>query len=410
MLRSKFSAYINSEWASLLVFPFWPLIGFLIAIRNFSFKSSKYVILAFFVLYGFTVIYLKSDLYTTYLGFKQFVSEFGTISFKKLNDLYREDDIDILQKIIVFIVSLFTKDVRILFSVYALIFGFLYIKGINLVYPFYKLNKNPNAWLMLFLLILVIPITALGNFRFFSAVWIFFIGAFNVVYYKDYKYLAIVFLSVLMHFGLSAASVLLLIYLAVGNRNNIYIPLVIVSFIIPSFAGDIINHLGTYLGGGFENRTSSYLNEDYVDQIRNVDFSWFLTFRNYLMDYYIYIMYIVSFYFWSKVENKGVQNLFSFSLLLLAFTNFVIDVPSLGIRYRGIFQLFAFTFLFFAMLYKYISVKKLNVLAAISLIPLIFHFIITLRVASENINVCLLLPTPFPFMGDPISVWSLFDY
>jgi len=147
-----------------------------------------------------------------------------------------------------------------------------------------------------------------------------------------------------------------------------------------------------------------------VDQIRNVDFSWFLTFRNYLMDYYIYIMYIVSFYFWSKVENKGVQNLFSFSLLLLAFTNFVIDVPSLGIRYRGIFQLFAFTFLFFAMLYKYISVKKLNVLAAISLIPLIFHFIITLRVASENINVCLLLPTPFPFMGDPISVWSLFDY
>ena len=110
---------------------------------------------------------------------------------------------------------------------------------------------------------------------------------------------------------------------------------------------------------------------------------------------------------WPKIENKGAQNIFSFSLLFLAFTNFVIDVPSLGIRYRGLFQLFAFAYLFFAMYYKYIKTSELRFYATLCLIPLIFHFIITLRVSSDNINACLLLPTPFPLMGNPVSIWSL---
>jgi hypothetical protein len=194
---------------------------------------------------------------------------------------------------------------------------------------------------------LIVPITSIGNFRFFSAIWIFFIGAYLVIYSKKYIYLLLCFVSVLMHFGLLAANLLLIAYLLIGNRKYIYLVFLIISFLVSQFAGDYILQLASGLGGNFELKANTYLNEDYIEALQQREYAWFMTLLPKLILYFIYIMFAFSYYLWPKVRNEGANNLFFFSLVLLIFTNFVIDVPSLGKRYTMIFELFAFAYLIF---------------------------------------------------------------
>ena len=196
---------LSKESASLFLFLLWPFMGFLLALRNFHQKSSRIVVLMFFVVYGFTIVSdrIGSDLYANLNTFKLYVFEPDSFLITLLTGLFQENGtLDIIQKLIVFFVSRLTDDARYLFAVYALILGFVYLKGTTLLYKKYLNNKNPNSWIMLFFMTLIVPITSIGNFRFFSAIWIFFIGAFLVIYSKKYIYILVCFISVLMHFGL----------------------------------------------------------------------------------------------------------------------------------------------------------------------------------------------------------------
>lgn len=408
--RTKISTLLDHEAASLFVFVLWPFLGFLFAIRNYNQKISRAVILLFFVLYGFIIVNDRdgADLYSNYLRFSQYVIEPDSYFWVLINGLFKQDGtLDIIQKLIVFFVSRVTSNVNYLYLVYALIFGYVYLKGISLLHKFYNNNRNINSWLMLFMFVLIIPITSIGNFRFFSAVWIFFIGAYHVVLYKNYKFLFVALLSVFMHFGLIAANLLLIIYLILGNRNKLYLIIIAFSFLIPSIAGDLIVSVANNFGGGFEDKANEYLSADSFEIVANKQLSWFLTLRPKLIIYYIYLMYIVSYFIWPKQKDEGMNNLFSFSLLFFAFTNFVIAVPSLGGRYLGIFELFAFSYLCFAMFYRYQYDKKLSIYSYLGLIPLLLHFIITFRTSAETINIWLLSPMPFPFIGDPVAVWTI---
>lgn len=400
---------LSKESASLLLFLLWPFMGFLLALRNFHQKSSRVVVLMFFVVYGFTIVSdrIGSDLYANLNTFKLYVFEPDSFLITLLTGLFQENGtLDIIQKLIVFFVSRLTDDARYLFAVYALILGFVYLKGTTLLYKSYLNNKNPNSWIMLFFMTLIVPITSIGNFRFFSAIWIFFIGAYLVIYSKKYIYLLLCFVSVLMHFGLLAANLLLIAYLLIGNRKYIYLVFLIISFLVSQFAGDYILQLASGLGGNFELKANAYLNEDYIEALQQREYAWFMTLLPKLILYFIYIMFAFSYYLWPKVRNEGANNLFFFSLVLLIFTNFVIDVPSLGKRYAMIFELFAFAYLIFSTGYKYGSIRKIKLPFYLGIIPLLLHFVFTLRTGSETINAWLFLPTPLPFMGDPISLWT----
>ena len=410
--KSKFETFIEHNAASLFVFVLWPFLGFIIAIRNYDQKLSKYVVLMFFAFYGLLIVNdtVGADLYTNYIRFKQYSLEPNSYFWVLINGLFKEDGtLDLLQKLIMFFVSRITSNVNILYLVYSCIFGYVYLKGIDLLHDFYKNHKNINSWLMLVMFVLIIPITSIGNFRFFSAVWIFFVGAYNVIYFKNNKFLIIAFLSAFMHFGLIAANLLLVIYLLLGNRNKLYLILIAFSFLIPNIAGDFIVSIANNFGGGFEDKANEYLSPDSFEILANKRLSWFLTLRPKLILYYIYLMYIVSYFYWPKQKNEGLNNIFSFSLLFFSFSNFVIAVPSLGGRYLGIFELFAFSYLCFAMFYRYQNYNKLSVYSYLALIPLLLHFFVTFRTSSETINIWLFTPNPLPFIFDPVAVWTIIE-
>jgi hypothetical protein len=406
---SKIKALLGNNEASLFVFILWPFLGFLIALSNYNQKTSKIVVLAFFALYGFTIVRETGggDLNANYMRFCNYLTEPDSFFFTLINGLFKEDGtMDLIQKFIVFFVSRFTSNVQILFLVYSIIFGYFYLKGVDLLHSFHSQKKSFNSWLMLLIFILIIPITNIGNFRFFSAVWIFFIGAYQVVVYKDNRCIIFALCSVLMHFGLIAANIILIIYVFFGNNNKLYLLLIVLSFLIPEFAGDLILQLSNKLGGGFEDKASDYLNIDYIENSSSQNLKWFLTLRPKLLLYYVYFMYVISYYFWSNQKNETTNNIFSFSLLFYAFTNFVIDVPSLGSRYLGIFNLFAYAYLFFANYFHFTN-NKISVYSYLAFLPLILHLNVSARMAFDTINIWLLAPNPFPFVGDPISVWSV---
>lgn len=404
---SKIKSLFN-EYGALLMFILWPFWGFIIACFNFRNTLSKTIIILFFILYGFTIVndQIGFDLYTNSLAFKQFVAQPDSYFFELFTNLFKQDkNLDIFQRLLSFTVSRFTSDENILFALYSLVFGFLYIKGLSLLYK----NERSNKLLIIIYLFIVFtyPVTSIGNFRFFSAIWIFFIGAYHVLFEKSYKYLFVCFLAMLMHFGLGVANLLLLLYLLIGNKDIYYFVLVIASFIIPSFFDAYIVSFSNKLGSGFEDKANMYLNEDYVYAVKNQSFVWFLTARQQFLNFYLFIVLSVSYYLKLKFSNIKLNNFFQFSLLLLSFSNFTINVPSLGSRYMGIFQLFAFTFIYLFSLN--IDKQKINFWIYLGLIPLALQIMIMLRFAADTINIWLLTPTPLPLIGNEQSVWNIIE-
>lgn len=404
---SKIKSLFN-EYGALLMFILWPFWGFIIACFNFRNTLSKTIIILFFILYGFTIVndQIGFDLYTNSLAFRKFVSLPNSYFFELFTNLFKEDkNLDIFQSLLAFSISRITNNEKVLFAIYSLVFSLLYIKGLSLLY---RGEKNNNLVNIIYLFIISLyPVTSIGNFRFFSAIWIFFIGAYYVIYLKNYKYLFVCLMAMLMHFGLGVANVLLILYLLIGNKNIVYISLVIASFILPSFFDSYIISFSNKLGGGFEDKVGMYLNEEYVSIIQSQSFAWFLTARQQFLNIYLFIVMTVSYILHYKSSNIKLNNYFQFSLLLLSFSNFTINVPSLGSRYMGIFQLFAFTFFYLFSLN--IDKKKINFWITLGLLPLVLHLLIMLRFASDTINIWLLAPTPLPFAGDEVSIWSLIE-
>jgi hypothetical protein len=402
-IRSKYTTGIA-------IFLIWPFLGFLYSIKNFDNINARRLIIGFFALYGFTIIndQYTSDLHSNFRLLQEYALYSGSYWSLIFGNLFKDQaSLDFIQKSIVYAISRFTSKEGYLFATYSIIFGIFYIKASVILYDFYLNNKNLNAWIILLLFLLIIPITTIGNFRFFSAVWIFFVGAFHVLYKNEKKYLWIAFSAVAMHFSLIGANLLLLCYLWLGNRKKLYLTIALISFFLPNILGSFIQQNIGFLGFAFEDKANIYLNEDYVSYLSSTQASWFIILRGLLVKYFIIFM-LVKFYFFTKnkLPNQGMQNLFSFTLILLSFTNLATNVPSLGGRYSGIFQLFALTYIFLFITINYRQTRVLSNYTYIALIPLLLHFIVTLRQASETINFWLLLPSPLPFIGDPISLFK----
>lgn len=388
---SSVSSYRNY----FLLFVIWPFMAFITALSNYRHKEAKRIVYLFLIYYGLTFViaqtgmdsyqYVRRFEYNATLPFSDF--------FKIVSGLYSSDTtVDILEPFISFIVSRFTDDYRFLFAAYAALFGFFYLKSINLLYSRYEKNPGWNSLIFMIFFIIVIPITSINAPRMWIAAWMFFFGAYHVILNRDPRYFLLTFGGCLMHWSYILVNVILVIYYFVGNRNFIYFPIVLLSFIFPNGLVPFFTWASGNSGAALQLRYSGYSSEDYnlavMEDLQQT--RWFVNISNDIVFYYLLFALIIIYLMHRKLMNLTAENnLFSFLLLFLAFVNFGTPFPDFA-RFKIIFLLFA-TFYIFLFLMK-LPGNRINLLTISGLFPMALFTAIQFRVGSDVINSWIFMP------------------
>ena len=394
----------SNERYSFILFLIWPFLAFILAIINYSRKESRQIVYLFLVYYGFTFV-IQNDLvdssrYALSLKINAQLpfSEF----FRVVGGLYNSDtSVDIYEPFVSFLVSRFTNNHGVLFGVYTAVFAFFYLGSINLLHDRYRQNPGWNTITFLAFFVMVIPVTTINGVRMYTAAWIFFYSAYHVVMERNAKYLILALASSLVHFSFMSANIVLLVYYFAGNRNLIYLPITVASFILPGFIAPFLQSISRSMGGALQNRVEGYTSENYIyaQQESLAQSSWFLQISNNLIFYYLILSIIfIQIRYGSLMKENSEKNLFSFLLLFLSFVNFGMPIPSFGERFQALFFLFAtmYIFLFFLKL----PGNRIYLMTLIGLFPMLLYTLINFRLGSESISAWILAPG----LGSPLFV------
>jgi EpsG family len=410
-IRVLFDSKALKHNASLIIIFFlWPFAAFLLALKSFRTKQSRIIILLFLVLFGLTFIIGSEglDSFRNAALFKDISNRpFGDF-FLIVSKIYVTDKtLDLLLTMIFFVLSRFTNDYHFLFGLFALIFGYVYLKSINLLYQQYKGSRNINALILLAFFSFIIPIFSINGFRFWTASWIFFYGAYHVVVYKDKRYFIVSLLAAMVHFSLLSANLVLFIYIVTGNRNYIYYPLLLLSFISPDLIINSIDKISSVLSLGFQTKIALYNNQDYIERVKQ-EFEvtrWFIKWHIQLIYFYLYFA-ITALHLQLKplIKDERIENLYSFTILFLCFVNFTSGIPSF-FRFGIIFFLFGVVYVFMAFLK--IRFTKLHFVTMLGLFPMLLYSLVVFRQGSETLNVWLFAPMPLPIISQAISFYEL---
>jgi hypothetical protein len=379
----------------LILFIIWPFLAFIIALLTYSRKEARTVVFFFLVYFGLNFVY--ENVFVDASRYVESLRQAATLPIsdfsKSVTSLYSDTTVDIVEPFVTFIISRFTINGGVFYAVWAAIFAFFYLKSVNSLHDRYQLSPGTNALIFMAFFVLIQPVTKVGGIRMPIATWIFFLGAYHLVLYRDPKYLLLTLASCLVHWSFLTANALLLIYLLAGNRNLIYFPIVIVSFILPQVAAPYFESTANNLGGAFQNRYEGYSSEGYIQNSRYAveDSTWFVELSDKVIFYYLIAAILIIYFFSRQYEKeKSDRNLFSFLLLLLAFVNFGAVIPTFGGRFQVVFNLFATLYIFLHALKM--EGNKLRFITWAGLFPMALYVIVLFRVDTVSINAFIFSP------------------
>ena len=223
LVHTNISA-LSSAKSYLILFIIWPFLAFLMALFNYTHREARMVVFLFLVYFGLTFV-ADNELMDAY-GYAETFVFYSTLPFSEIIPVIRGDyargaTLDFLEPAITFLVSRFTSSYHLFFAVFAAIFAFFHLRSFNSLYDKYRENPNLNSWIFLAFALVVIPITALSGLRMWTAAWMFFWGAYQVLLTRKPKYLLVALSASLMHWSYINLNVLLIIWYLAGNRTVI---------------------------------------------------------------------------------------------------------------------------------------------------------------------------------------------
>ncbi len=395
----------------LILFLIWPFLAFVTAIINFQGSVSRRIIYLFFIYYGLTFVLYEGMDSVRFVDYFEYNAELPFSEFSNIvGGLYAEDSsVDIIEPLISFVVSRFTSNYGFLFAAYAALYGYFYLKSIKLLYSKRKNRSELYSLLFLALFSLILPVTNIFAVRMWAAAWIFFFGAYHIILYRKRTFFLITLLACLMHWSFLIVNVILFIYYFVGNRNYIYIPILIVSFIAPGILMPVIGSLTSDVGGSLQNRYDNYTGEAYsaVYQENLLQSNSLISMNADILFYTLIVaILIISIWYRNYMMKKEDQNLLSFMILFMALINFGQYIPNFGFRFKTVFMLFATMYIY--LFHTRIPDHKNNVIPALVIFPMLLYVLVAFRITSFTINAWIIMPgLGLPFFIPELTLGEL---
>lgn len=181
----KHSSNKNSLYIFIL-YVLSPFLAVLVAVRNYKSAWAKNVVWLFVAFYGYTIVISSEGIdaasYRNY--FIQMVqADLNWDIFSKM--LYSDNGgyPDVVQPLITFMVSRFTADYKILFLMFALLFGYFYSRNIWFLLDRAGTSLKKLSIPIIISFVLIVPFWQINGFRMWTAAHIFFYGA--ILYLLD---------------------------------------------------------------------------------------------------------------------------------------------------------------------------------------------------------------------------------
>lgn len=390
---------INGKY-SVFIFFIWPFLSLFLAIKDIRSTWSKNIIWLFVIFYGFTFA-LVNDTYDAYEHAQLLIKMHETsLSFSNFIELlYTEDTnyLDIFHPLLTFIVSLFTDDHRYLMAVYGLVFGFFFSRNIAYLVSVIKGKIQPIVLILIISFAFVIPIWMINGFRMWTAAHMLIYGLLPFLLEGKTNKLWVVVLSVFMHFSFALILAIVILYLILGKKTNIYFILFLITFFINELNIEAVKDLlENNTPDILKSRTKSYLGDDYLSELaeRTEQVNFYVKYYTKFLSWPIFLLVTLLYFKGKKFisENDGFKNLFSFVLFFCAFANIANLLPS-GSRFIYISQMVAV----FAVVYyiHYVKIDKLTRIATFLVLPfLLSYLIVSVRIGFDTMSLATLIFNP----------------
>ncbi len=382
------------------IFTIWPCGSLFLVFKYWRTSWAKNIFWLFCIYFGLTFV-IDSTGESDSSRYGQELLQFSQ-SGLTLNDLkssiYGADTnyVDIVQPLITFIVSKFTDNPKVLFTVFALIFGFFYSR--NIWYILDRLNNKITFIILIFIIVyaLLNPIFNINGFRMYAAAHIFLYGTLPFLLEGNKKKLFWAFFSVFVHFSFFLPVFILICYILFGNRLGIYFWFFIVACFFSEINIQTARESLAYLPGVFSSRLELYFDADYISSLSQsqADLSWYMLYYIKLKSWILIALSVLVFV-WGKNELKSrpdLLNLFCFALLICGWAKLLGNLPSAG-RFGIIANLFMFAFfiLFFS---EHKDLKFYKELEFISIPILLLFIIVTIRMGLDFMGLSTILGNP----------------
>lgn len=413
-MRKRVSGGDDLSLLAWVLFFIWPFGILLIAMNNFNNKRYRIFIWMYMVFYGlmFVIKDFGSDAYAHH-------EEFQAVALKPFSELYKilsefitlsGEELDVYAPIVNFLVSRFSNDTAHVFAVHAGVFGFFYLKSTALIYDEFKGKINSNAFIFFVLFVGLFSIHQINAVRYYTALWVWVYGALLLLTRRKPVYILICLSASLVHFGVTMATGVLAMFFLLGRKDYIYLPLLIVSFIVGNFYQmGVFVEFGAKVNDAAEQRAATYTNMDVAEQRaeRVNETAWFIRWRGEVLQYYLlaaltYIYLNRRRFYWDQQQKY----LLSFIMLFLSFVNFVIQVPSFGGRMRFIFWVMCSYFLY--RFYQLNDIKKINLIKWLGIFPVMLWIAVEFRISSFFTHVLAIVGNPIFRFFDK-SFTTLYD-
>lgn len=323
--------------------------------------------------------------------------------FNKVLGSYLSDEfhMDLYQPIVTFIVSRFTDNGHVLFTLYALVFGFFYSR--NVWYVLERISHNNKIgilWVLIALFFLACTITAINGVRMWTALHVYVYAMMPYLWERDRSKLWWVIVTPLIHFSYLYIAIFALAYCwfpeRLKSKSNTFLLMAFVLYIgtlfVNSISLDALSEVATeYAPDSFERKVEVYVNQDYADRRSEAQasYNWYITLSGVLKKWIFNLIFIlllpcIKRYFKSE---RNIINLYLFTLLFGSIANLMALIPS-----GGRFQLVALMFklsLFLLVLFRIPHDDRLYKVVDFACLLLILSVVVDIRTTLDYVGITL---------------------
>ena len=328
----------NRIATKIVLFIINPAISAITSLKDLRDGISHRFLYLWFIIFGIGFCALNESA-DSYRYVEEFNIERNYTTTQYLSEVYEyftfQSDIkDIYTLSINFIVGRFSDNYHWTYLIYAIVFGFFYIKSLKIFLRHNKISNNIVFYMLLFMFCFSNPIFNINGVRFWTAAWIGVYVTLNLFIEKKYKVLPLLLLMPLVH---GSTIIWIPIVLLASLFGHIQI-LTIILFILSSFVSavsylSVIGDYTQYLPMFLQYQLYSYTESEWALERMAGLTEYGAAYANFLISLPYYFNLLLSYLLIinrrSINRNKESKYLLTVMLAMAALTNFISGVPSL---------------------------------------------------------------------------------
>ena len=390
-----------------------PFAAFVVGLLNPRDRASRNLVWVFVIFYG-AVFYISetsgsdSVRYIAHLKL-MYWSDF---TFDDLMySMYRghTGSQDLYQPFITFLISRFTDQAWVLFSVFGILLGYVYSR--NIWFLIDRVGHRQSAVIVYLIIAFALNVSiasGLNGVRFWTACHVFVFGVLHFFDGRNRKYLFVALLTPLIHFSFTLPCALLLLFFAVKRFGTAIYVFFVASFLVAQLDQSVVKSIMQYLPLSFEDRAMSYVNKAGLEGgYGAVESVWFLRLNDLLTSSFVLIG--STYLYWKGVHrsHRAIGEIFVFGMLIYGATNLVSYVPSAG-RFFSVAELLIIAALVLFLGTERARKKDMQLAGAMSSL-LAIDVALGVRMSLEYTSIYLLFGNFFvaPFVEADASLYEL---